>query len=149
MPLPGLATVLDRRPVRLAVIALALLLSVGAVFAIPIATQFRFVTGDRLDGLIQVSIFEHWFNVLSGHAAWDTTNYFHPYRGTLAYNEGYLLYGIVYAGFRSIGVDPFLAAEAVFVALRVLGFLTAYWFARRALALRGRTGRRSAQPCSR
>lgn len=115
---------------------MALLLSVGAVFAVPIATQFRFVSGDRLDGLIQASIFEHWFNVLRGHAAWDMTNYFHPYRGTLAYNDGYMLYGIVYAGFRSIGVDPFLASEAVFVALRVLGFVTAYRFVRRALGLR-------------
>ncbi len=123
-------------PARFGLLFLALVLSVGAVFAVQVGSQFRLVTGDRLDGLIQVSILEHWFNVLRGDEAWDTTRYFYPHPGTLAYNDGYFLYGVVYAGFRAVGFDPFLAAEAVFVLLRVLGFVTAYCFARRALALR-------------
>ena len=116
-------------------LGLALLLSLGAVFSTQLLTGFGYVTGDRLDGLIQVSILEHWFNVLRGKAAWDTTNYFYPHRGTLAYNDGYSLYGLAYAGVRALGVDPFASAEAVNVLLRILGFVTAYRFARRVLRM--------------
>ena len=120
---------------RSLLLAAALLLSLGAVFHAQIRTGFGLVTGDRLDGLIQVSILEHWFNVLRGLSAWDTTNYFHPHRGTLAYNDGYLLYGLAYSVFRALGLDPFLAAEFVNLALRALGFLGAYRFARVVLRL--------------
>jgi len=116
-------------------LGLALLLSLSAVFSTQLLTGFDRLTGDRLDGLIQVSILEHWFNVLRGNAAWDTTNYFYPYRGTLAYNDGYFLYGLVYAGLRAFGLDPFASAEMVNVLLRVLGFVTAYHFARRMLRM--------------
>ena len=117
------------------ILGLALALSLGAVFSTQILTGFGLLTGDRLDGLIQVSILEHWFNVLRGNAAWDTTNYFYPYRGTLAYNDGYFLYGLGYAGLRALGMDPFAAAEMVNVLLRVLGFATAYRFANCVLRL--------------
>lgn len=118
-----------------ALLGLALALSLGAVFSTQLLTGFGRLTGDRLDGLIQVSILEHWFNVLRGDAAWDTTNYFYPYRGTLAYNDGYFLYGLGYAGLRALGLDPFASAEAVNVLLRVLGFATAYRFASRVLRM--------------
>ena len=120
---------------RSALLGLALAFSLGAVFSTQLLTGFGHVTGDRIDGLIQVGILEHWFNVLRGHAAWDTTNYFHPHRGTLAYNDGYFLYGLAYAGLRAFGLDPFAAAEAVNVLLRVLGFATAFRFADRVLRL--------------
>lgn len=118
-----------------ALLGLALAFSLCAVFSTQLLTGFGHLTGDRIDGLIQVSILEHWFNVLRGNAAWDTTNYFHPYRGTLAYNDGYFLYGLGYAGLRALGLDPFAAAEVVNVLLRVLGFATAYRFANRVLHL--------------
>ena len=114
---------------------LALLFSLAAVFHTQLLTGFGRLTGDRLDGLIQTSILEHWFNVLRGRAAWDTMNYSYPYRGTLAYNDGYLLYGLVYSGFRALGVDPFLSAEGVNIVLRVLGFAGAYRFAASVLVL--------------
>jgi len=120
---------------QLASLGVALLLSLGAVFSTQLLTGFGLLTGDRLDGLIQVSILEHWFNVLRGKAAWDTTNYFYPYGGTLAYNDGYFLYGLGYAGLRAFGLDPFASAEAVNILLRVLGFATAYRFARRVLLM--------------
>lgn len=117
------------------VLLLAAALSLAAVFHTQLLTNGARLTGDRLDGLIQTSILEHWFNVLRGRSGWDTMNYFHPHRGTLAYNDGYLLYGLAYAGFRALGVDPFLSAEGVNVVLRVVGFAGAYWFARRLLSL--------------
>ena len=117
----------------LPVLCLALLLSLAAVFSTQLLTGFSHLTGDRIDGLIQTSILEHWFNVLRGRAAWDTMEYFTPYPGTLAYNDGYLLYGLAYSGWRAVGLDPFLATEMVAVLLRVLGFAAAYGFARSVL----------------
>ncbi len=111
------------------ILCIALLLSLSAVFNAQLLTGFNHLTGDRVDGLIQTSILEHWFNVLRGQAAWDTTNYFYPHRGTLAYNDGYLLYGLAYSGWRALGVDPFLSAELVNLLLRILGFAAAYQFA--------------------
>ncbi len=105
------------------------------MFSTQLLTSFGLLTGDRFDGLIEVSILEHWFNVLRGRSVWDTTNYFYPYRGTLAYNDGYLLYGLGYAGLRALGLDPFASAEAVNILLRILGFTTAYRFARRVLLM--------------
>ena len=118
-----------------ALLGVVLLLSLCAVFSTQLLTGFGLLTGDRLDGLIQVSILEHWFNVLRGKAAWDTTNYFYPYRGTLAYNDGYFLYGLAYAGVRVFGLDPFASAEMVNILLRIVGFITAYQFSRRVLRL--------------
>ncbi len=118
-----------------ALLLAALIASLCAVFHAQLLSGFGLLTGDRLDGLIQTSILEHWFNVLRGRPAWDTMNYFHPHRGTLAYNDGYLLYGLAYSGFRALGLDPFLSAEAVNIILRVAGFAGAYRFARGVLRL--------------
>ncbi len=123
------------KPYRLLILCLALLLAMAAVFSTQLLTGFGQVTGDRLDGLIQTSIFEHWFNVLRGRAPWDTTAYFFPYHGTLAYNDGYLLYGLAYSAWRAVGMDPFLSAEMVAVILRIVGFAGAYGFARGVLNL--------------
>ena len=123
------------RLTRVLILCLALALSMAAVFSTQLATGFGHLTGDRLDGLIQTSIFEHWFNVLRGRASWDTTDYFYPYRGTLAYNDGYLLYGLIYSVWRAMGLDPFLSTEMVAVILRVVGFAAAYGFARSVMAL--------------
>ncbi|EWY39908.1 hypothetical protein N825_04575 [Skermanella stibiiresistens SB22] len=115
---------------------LALSLSVAAVFQPQLSTGFAFVTGDRFDGLIEISILEHWHNVFRGLAAWDTTNYFFPYDGTLAYNDGYFLFGVFHSIFRAIGVDPFLSAEMVNITFRVIGFASTYLLSRRVLGLR-------------
>lgn len=120
---------------RLLILCLALLLAMAAVFSTQLLTGFGHVTGDRLDGLIQTSIFEHWFNVLRGRAPWDTTAYFYPHRGTLAYNDGYMLHGMAYSAWRAVGMDPFLSAEMVAVTLRIVGFAGAYGFARGVLNL--------------
>ena len=114
---------------------LAPALSLSAVFSTQRLTGFDRLTGDRFDGPIQVSTLEHRFNVLRGNAAWDTTNYVYPHRGTLAYNDGYFLYGLGYAGLRALGLDPFASAEAVNMLLRVLEFATAHRFASRALRM--------------
>ncbi|MBS0283840.1 MAG: hypothetical protein JSS15_05410, partial [Proteobacteria bacterium] len=91
---------------RLLVIA-AWLLAMGIAFAQPIASGFALGFGDRVDALIEISLLEHWRNVLSGAAAWNGPFYFHPHPIVLGYNDGYLLSGLFYSGWRTVA-DPFL-----------------------------------------
>lgn len=94
---------------------------------------FRLVLGDVYDNTIEIAILEHWYNVLRGLAHWPTTNYFYPYPATLGYNDGYFLYGLLYAAGRWAGADPFLAATLVNVGMKAACFGFFYLCARRVL----------------
>jgi hypothetical protein len=105
----------------------SLALPVGALcllffFRGQLGDGFTLLFGDRHDGVIALSIMEHWANVFRGAAPWNRTAYFHPVPGTLGYNDGYLLFGLLYAPLRALGLDPFLAGEGVNLLLRALGF---------------------------
>ena len=105
-------------------------LSVCVFFRYQIANGFTQLIGDRYDQVIAVSIFEHWRNVLLGVARWSETGYFFPVRDTLGYDDGYLLYGIIYSAFRGLGADPFLGGELVNVTIRLVGFFSFFIAAR-------------------
>ena len=109
--------------------------SVGLFFRQQIASGFNVLFGDRADTRIENAILEHWYNVLSGHASWSKTFYFFPYKNTLAYNDGYFLYGLPYSLFRLLGVDPFLSSELVNVVLRVVAFAAFHLLLRRSFGL--------------
>ncbi|MCB4824286.1 hypothetical protein [Roseicella aerolata] len=96
---------------------------------------FTLLLGDRHDGVIALSILEHWYNVLRGIEPWHRTAYFHPVPATLGYNDGYLLFGLIHAGFRALGADPFLSGELVNVATRAIGFAATLALGRRMLGL--------------
>lgn len=105
--------------------ALAYVIAMLIVFRVPIASGFDLGFGDRADAMIEMTILEHWRNVLHGVSAWDSTLYFHPYRGTLGYNDGYFLYGLVYSFWR-IFVDPFHADTLNILTFKTIGFVFAY-----------------------
>jgi hypothetical protein len=117
------------------VLALACAACVGVFFRNQIADGFTLLLGDRHDAVIALSIMEHWRNVLAGAAEWSRTAYFHPVPGTLGYNDGYLLFGLVYAAFREAGADPFLGGELTNMAMRAIGFLAMHAACRRVLGL--------------
>jgi len=94
-------------------------------FRTPILSGFDLGFGDRADGMIEISILEHWRNVLCGAAAWNTTGYFYPYTGTLGYNDGYFLYGLVYSFWR-LFTDPFHADTLNILTFKAIGFVGAY-----------------------
>jgi hypothetical protein len=100
-----------------------------------IGNGFTLLLGDRHDAVIALSILEHWYNVLRGIEAWDRTAYFFPVPATLGYNDGYFLFGLLHAGFRAFGADPFLSGELVNVATRAIGFAATLALGRRALGL--------------
>ncbi|MDF7775889.1 hypothetical protein P1X14_11580 [Sphingomonas sp. AOB5] len=117
-----------RGAVLLALWALAMVL----VFRVQIFSGFALGFGDRADGIIEISILEHWRNVLTGHGVWNQPLYFHPHGGTLGYNDGYLLYGLIYSFWR-IWFDPFLSDTLNIATFRTIGFFAAYALVARTL----------------
>ncbi|SDC37769.1 hypothetical protein [Belnapia rosea] len=120
---------------RALVVGLAAVLALGLFFRHQIGNGFTLLLGDRHDAVIELAILEHWVNVLAGRSAWDRTDYFFPVPGTLGYNDGYLLFGLLQAGFRAAGADPFLGGELVNATMRLIGFLGTYALGRRAFGL--------------
>lgn len=101
-------------------------------FRDPVWSGFDLGFGDRADGIIEISLLEHWRNVLSGHSAWNTPIYFHPHSGTLGYNDGYFLYGLVYSFWRT-WFDPFVSDTLNAATFKTIGFFASWWLVRRAL----------------
>lgn len=123
--------------VRLAgegLLALALAaLAIGFLLRSLVAAGFSYVSADDLDGALQLALLEHWRNVLTGvgSAAWNQPNFFHPVSDTLGYNDGYLLFGIVFTGWRQLGIDGLLAQELTHIVFRLAGFLGIWVLVRR------------------
>ena len=103
-------------------------------FKVQIASSFSTLLGERFDGFIELSILEHWYNVVRGLEQWSTTGYFYPHKDGLGYNDGFFLFGLVFAGFRALGVDPFLSSELVNVAMRIVAFASMEALLRRRVA---------------
>jgi hypothetical protein len=103
--------------------ALLAVVSIAWFHRIGLASGFRLYPGDGYDPLIEAALLQHWFNVLAGREAWNMLAYFHPVRGTLGYNDPYLLYGLIYAPFRWAGAGPIAAASAVHAVMKVAGFV--------------------------
>ncbi|WP_235364699.1 hypothetical protein [Sphingomonas sp. ERG5] len=126
---------LPERATLFATYALAMLL----FFRVPLLSGFDLGFGDRGDGLIEIAILEHWRNVLTGYSHWATTGYFHPYTGTLGYNDGYFLFGLVYSFWR-LFADPFLADTLNVFTFKTIGFFAAYHLVSRSLGWGHRSG---------
>jgi hypothetical protein len=114
------------------------MVAMALFFRTTIVSGFDLGFGDRADSLIEISILEHWRSVLIGAATWDTTGYFYPYPGTLGYNDGYFLFGMVYSFWRVIA-DPFLADTLNIFTFKAIGFFAAYALVSRSLGW-GRSG---------
>ena len=119
---------------RHALVALVGLAAIAFAFRDALLGGLHMLYGDGYDGVIEVAILEHWHRVATAGAAWDVTGYFHPYPGTLGYNDTYLIPGIPFTIARIAGADPFLAAFASHVAMKALGFAGMYVLLRRGLA---------------
>jgi len=97
-----------------------------------ILSGFDLGFGDRGDSLIEISLLEHWRNVLVHGTTWNLPGYFHPYPDTLGYNDGYFLYGLVYSFWR-LFADPFHADTLNIATFKTIGFVSAYFLVARSL----------------
>ncbi|MCQ8279156.1 hypothetical protein NFI95_11950 [Acetobacteraceae bacterium KSS8] len=110
------------RLLRMLLVLAGAVFSVAVFLRVQIETGFSLVTGDIYDGRIEVSLLQHWFNVIRGLEHWSRTAYFYPLSDTLGCNDGYLLYGLVFSAFRFAGVEPMLASDLVNVVVRLAGY---------------------------
>ncbi|WP_242182233.1 hypothetical protein [Sphingomonas sp. CARO-RG-8B-R24-01] len=110
---------------RWLVVAIVYLIAMALFFRGQILSGFDLGFSDRADGLIEISILEHWRAVFAGAANWNVTGYFAPYPDTLGYNDGYLLYGVVYSFWR-LFADPLLADTLTIATFKTIGFFAAY-----------------------
>jgi hypothetical protein len=114
----------------------AVLVAVNLVFfRLQILNGFSVLFSDRNDGVIEDAILEHWYNVIRGLAAWSEVNYFYPHDKTLGYTDGFFLFGLLHAIFRSFGLDPLLSSELVNVVVKNIGFAAFFVASRRTLGL--------------
>ncbi len=120
------------RPFRLAITIAALLLSLAWVWRFQLGNGFTHTFGDRNDAMIEIALLEHWSNVLAGAEAWNGVAWFHPALGTLGYNDGYLVFGLVHALGRSLGLSTFAATDLAHAALKAAGFVGMALLLRRA-----------------
>lgn len=116
--------------------SLALAFTLFIFFRVQLLNGFTRLWGDRADGGIEASILEHWFNVFRGNSAWSQTHYFYPYKGTLGYNDGFFIDGMIYSVFRSTHIDPFVSSELTDIVIKAIGFSAFYFFVRRAFGCR-------------
>ena len=101
-------------------------------FRAPILSGFDLGFGDRGDSIIEISLLEHWRNVLVHGSTWNLPAYFHPYGDTLGYNDGYFLYGLVYSFWRQFA-DPFHADTLNIFTFKTIGFAGTYALVARSL----------------
>lgn len=113
-------------------VALAWLAAMLVAFRDPVLSGFDLGFSDRGDGIIEISLLEHWRNVLAGRSVWNTPIYFHPHGGTLGYNDGYFLYGLVYSFWR-LWFDPFVSDTLNAATFKTIGFVASWWLVRRTL----------------
>jgi len=116
----------------LSAIALALAGYAAAILLFlrhPILSGFERGFGARGDSLIEISILEHWRSALFGVATWNQPLYFHPYTDTLGYNDGYLLSGLIYSGWRLL-FDPFIADTLTAASFKTIGYFATLWLVR-------------------
>jgi len=111
------------------------LIAILVFFRQQFLSQFGYLSGDRFDGVIEVALLEHWFNVLKGVSVWSSPSYFFSYEKTLTYNDGYFLYGLVYSVFRCFSFDPFVSSELVNIVFKLIGFFGFLEASRRILNL--------------
>lgn len=124
---PGLSRFLNIAAFLIAYAAAMLLF-----FRAPILSGFDLGFGDRGDSIIEISLLEHWRNVLVHGSTWNLPAYFHPYGDTLGYNDGYFLYGLVYSFWR-LFADPFHADTLNIFTFKTIGFVGAYALVSRSL----------------
>ena len=125
----------SRALVRAMLVALTFAAAMAFCLRDVLFSGFELGFGDRADALIEISILEHWRNVLHGVGDWRTPLYFHPYGDTLGYNDGYFLYGAVYSLLR-LGFDPFVSDTLNALVFKSIGFFSAFALLRSALGWR-------------
>jgi hypothetical protein len=91
---------------------------------------FRNVIGNDGDTRLLVYLLEHWFKVFQGDADWRDPAFFYPQKNVLGWSDGLVFYQVFYTPLRSLGVEPFLAAQLSVILLSLVGYAALVCFVR-------------------
>lgn len=83
---------------------------------------FGIILGDKYDAVIESVIVSHWYHALTFTQSWNQPPYFYPHRDVLGYNDGYLIYGVIGAIYRLVGLNPLIAQSLVHITVKAIGF---------------------------
>jgi hypothetical protein len=107
---------------RFVLLAVAWLAAAAIFFRGSLFTSWRMIAGDAGDGRFIIFINEHIFQSLMGRADFLSPPMFWPVPNTLGDSEAFLLYQVLYAPLRWLGLDPFRAYEITLILLSAIGF---------------------------
>lgn len=123
-----------RSGLKPAYVLIGMLVADFIFFHAQILSGFSLLWSDAYDGGIEAAILEHWYNVARGYSSWSGPEYFFPADKAIGYNDGYLLYGLIHAVFRTIGFDVFVSSQLVDIIIKSIGFIAFFCFMRMAFS---------------
>ncbi|MBR6381368.1 MAG: hypothetical protein IKS07_06830 [Lachnospiraceae bacterium] len=92
--------------------------------------------GDALndaDGLLAVLMNEHWVRVIRGLEPWDTWMSLYPAKGSVAFNDMYLMHALLYVPMRLLGMDRYAAFAGMVCGWHAIGTYIWYGMSRKVL----------------
>ncbi len=93
------------------------------------------ITGDLGDSRLCMVLLEHWWAVCQGLASPRNPNFLAPAQDVLGYSHTLLLYTPIYIPLRLLHLDTYTSFELTLIALRAVGFASAYLMLRRTFGL--------------
>ncbi len=92
--------------------------------------------GDALndaDGLLAVLMNEHWVRAIRGLEPWDTWMSLYPAKGSVAFNDMYLMHALLYVPMRLLGMDRYAAFAGMVCGWHAIGTYIWYGMSRKVL----------------
>ncbi|MBI5131412.1 MAG: hypothetical protein HZA66_18395 [Rhodopseudomonas palustris] len=109
--------------------------SAAIAFRSSLLSGFDLVSGNVGDGRLIAYLHEHLYAALRGRAELLSPSFYFPQRNVLGYTDAFLLDALPYSALRVVGLDPFLAAQALAIALSLACFGATLVICRRYLRL--------------
>ena len=82
---------------------------------------------DASDGRLTTLLVEHWFRFFSGKESFSDLLIFHPVKGTAAYTDLFLPFGIIHSLFRFFGVSIYQSYKNTLILVHLFGMFTMYY----------------------
>ena len=111
---------------------LIFLIGIGLTYRAVLLHHATYSLGENGDGIIVISILEHWFHTFQklGQNLRET-GFFYPAHDTLGLTDTFFLYALPYAGSRALGFGPFFSFTVSIVSFSVVGYWGMYFLCRR------------------
>ncbi len=111
------------------------LMGLAVFYRLVLASGFDFIPGYGADGQLVLGLSEHWWQVYTGNARWLHLPMFYPSEGVLGWSDSLWIYGLIYSGYRLLGLDLFEAQFALLFSLGAIGYAGMGVLLRRGLGL--------------